>query len=43
MKKNEKVLLSSWIFLLLLILFTITFNACDGGWSVGGLDIPEKL
>tara|TARA_R100000458_G_C8277761_1_gene253401 strand:- start:57 stop:191 length:135 start_codon:yes stop_codon:yes gene_type:complete len=31
-------------FALFFILFALLLlNACDGGWSVGGLDIPEKL
>ena len=27
----------------IIVLGSIIFMACDGGWSVGGLDIPEKL
>tara|TARA_R100001443_G_scaffold45877_2_gene58870 strand:+ start:3212 stop:3355 length:144 start_codon:yes stop_codon:yes gene_type:complete len=27
-----------------MVLFAVLLlSACDGGWSVGGLDIPEKL
>jgi len=30
--------------MLLIILGIITtVTGCDGGWSIGGLDIPEKL
>jgi|TARA_R100000084_G_scaffold106513_1_gene64918 hypothetical protein len=25
------------------LLIMMTLIGCDGGWSVGGLDIPEKL
>ena len=42
MKKNEKLLLGGWIMFLMWILIAVTtLNCCDGGWSVGGLDIPE--
>ena len=31
-------------FVVFFLLFTLLLlRACDGGWSVGGLDIPEKL
>ncbi len=43
MKKNEVFALGSYISFLLFILIIVTsFCGCDGGWSVGGLDIPEK-
>ena len=30
--------------MMLMILGIITtISGCDGGWSVGGLDLPEKL
>ncbi len=43
MKKNEKILLGSWIALLVMILVMITtFTGCNGGWSVGGLQITPS-
>ena len=43
MKKNEKILLGSWIALLVVILVMITtFTGCKGGWSVGGLQITPS-
>lgn len=32
-------------FILFFLVFTLVLlqMGCDGGWSVGGLDIPEKL
>ena len=42
LKPNEKKLLFWWIVMLLMILVIITtITGCDGGWSVGGLDLPE--
>jgi len=39
-KKNEKILLGGWLLLMLWILMVIlSFTACDGGWSVGGLEL----
>ena len=40
MKKNEKILLGGWLLLILWIFMVIlSFTACDGGLSVGGLEL----
>lgn len=41
MKKDYTDLMKIIIFVTIFFLCFI-FLACDGGWSVGGLDIPEK-
>ena len=28
--------------LLMILVIITTITGCDGGWSIGGLDIPEK-
>ena len=39
MSKNEIKTLTAWIGILLLVLCLINLIGCDGGWSIGGLEI----
>jgi len=39
MLKNEIKVLTGWIGILLFVLFLVSLLGCDGGWSIGGLDI----
>jgi len=41
MNQDKKDLIK--VILGVIAIFSIfIFSACDGGWSIGGLDIPEK-
>tara|TARA_R100000655_G_scaffold44023_1_gene80618 strand:- start:200 stop:466 length:267 start_codon:yes stop_codon:yes gene_type:complete len=38
--KNEKILLGSWVGMLIAILLVVmTFTGCRGGWAIAGLEI----
>ena len=39
MSQNEIKILTGWIGILLFVLFLVNLFGCDGGWSIGGLDI----
>ena len=39
MSKNEIKTLTAWIGILLFVLFLVSLIGCDGGWSIGGLEI----
>ena len=40
MKKNEKILLGGWLLIMFWVLMVVlSFSGCDGGWSVGGMDL----
>tara|TARA_R100001440_G_scaffold10956_1_gene19799 strand:- start:13 stop:279 length:267 start_codon:yes stop_codon:yes gene_type:complete len=43
LNRNEKILLSGWIAMLLFFLLLITtLSGCNGGWSIGNLDISPS-
>jgi len=39
MSKNEIKALTVWIGFLLFVLLLVSVFGCDGGWSIGGLEI----
>ena len=39
MSKNEIKALTVWLGILLFVLFLVNALGCDGGWSIGGLEI----
>ena len=39
MSKNEIKTLTAWVGILLFVLFLVSLISCDGGWSIGGLEI----
>jgi hypothetical protein len=40
LNRNERILLGSWILVLILLLGIITtFSGCNGNWIVAGIDI----
>jgi len=39
MSQNGIKILTGWIGILIFVLFLVSLFGCDGGWSIGGLDI----
>ena len=39
LSKNEIKTLTAWLGFLLFVLFLVNVFGCDGGWSIGGLEI----
>ena len=43
MKKNEKILLGGWVAMLIgILLIVMTLSSCNGGLSIGGLEISPS-
>tara|TARA_R100001594_G_scaffold98976_1_gene133511 strand:+ start:200 stop:475 length:276 start_codon:yes stop_codon:yes gene_type:complete len=40
LKKNEKILLGSWLLMIIsILLIVMTLSSCNGGWTIAGVDI----
>tara|TARA_R100001443_G_scaffold256_2_gene992 strand:+ start:782 stop:1057 length:276 start_codon:yes stop_codon:yes gene_type:complete len=40
LKRNEKILLGSWLLMLFsILLIVMTLSSCNGGWAIAGVDI----
>ena len=43
MKRNETILLGSWVSVLIILLIIITtYSGCSGNWIVAGIDISPS-